>query len=271
MGAIAVQVSNYGTAGTAPIIVTNNSIEAQRGPGIFASSSDKAVIIANNTIRSSGTTAVRGEGIVVQDVACVKISGNVIYHVNTNYYAVRITAVSFSTSEHEVSNNTIYATGDGGILMNVFPTFTLNNCLVFGNSIRNLTAGVAYSFSSCNYLRFSSNYGSSTAITLRVSSCLRVRYTGNQIVSTSAGYAAIFTGTNTGSIFDESNDLRCLTQNDAGNGTIISQYGNAAPASSGIWDVSDRVIQSVSVVGQPKGWRCTVASSPGTWVSEGNL
>jgi len=33
----------------------------------------------------------------------------------------------------------------------------------------------------------------------------------------------------------------------------------------------DRFAQQVSVVGQPKGWSCTVAGTPGTWVSEGNL
>lgn len=271
MAAIAVQINDSVSVNTAPIVVSSNTIEANRGPGIFALAADKAIIISDNNIRSTGTTAVRGEAIVVQDVACIKIKNNAIYHVNTNYYAIRITAVTYSSSEHEVTNNTVYATGGGGLLMNVFPTFTLNNCLVSGNSIRNLTTGVAYSFAGCNYLRFSNNYGSSTSITLNVNGCLRSRYTGNQIVSTSVGAAAIFTGTNTGSIFDESNDLRCVTENNAGNGTIISQYGNAAPASSGTWAVGDRVIQSVPVVGQPKGWRCTVAGTPGTWVSEGNL
>ena len=51
---------------------------------------------------------------------------------------------------------------------------------------------------------------------------------------------------------------------------IISQYNNAAPA-SGNWAVGDRVIQSVPAVGTSKGWRCTLAGLPGTWVSEGNL
>ncbi len=47
-------------------------------------------------------------------------------------------------------------------------------------------------------------------------------------------------------------------------------YGTVAPA-SGTWAVGDMAINSVPVVGQPKGWRCTVAGTPGTWVSEGNL
>jgi hypothetical protein len=47
-------------------------------------------------------------------------------------------------------------------------------------------------------------------------------------------------------------------------------YATAAPT-TGTWQVGDRVFNSVPVVGQPKGWLCTVAGTPGTWVSEGNL
>jgi hypothetical protein len=47
-------------------------------------------------------------------------------------------------------------------------------------------------------------------------------------------------------------------------------YATAAPI-AGTWQVGDRVFNSVPVVGQPKGWLCTVAGTPGTWVSEGNL
>jgi hypothetical protein len=47
-------------------------------------------------------------------------------------------------------------------------------------------------------------------------------------------------------------------------------YGTAIP-STGTWNVGDRVINSVPTVGQPKSWACTVAGTPGTWVSEGNL
>ena len=39
----------------------------------------------------------------------------------------------------------------------------------------------------------------------------------------------------------------------------------------GTWAIGDRAQQATPVVGQPKGWMCTVAGNPGTWVSEGNL
>jgi hypothetical protein len=47
-------------------------------------------------------------------------------------------------------------------------------------------------------------------------------------------------------------------------------YANAAPT-TGTWAVGDRVVRATPVVGQPKAWVCTVAGTPGTWVSEGNL
>lgn len=44
----------------------------------------------------------------------------------------------------------------------------------------------------------------------------------------------------------------------------------AAPTTE-TWAVGDVCINSAPVVGSPKGWRCTVGGTPGTWVSEGNL
>lgn len=48
-------------------------------------------------------------------------------------------------------------------------------------------------------------------------------------------------------------------------------FQRASAPSVGTWAVGDRVQQLTPVVGQPKGWVCTVAGNPGTWVSEGNL
>ena len=48
-------------------------------------------------------------------------------------------------------------------------------------------------------------------------------------------------------------------------------FQSAASPSVGTWIVGDRAQQLTPVVGQPKGWMCTVAGNPGTWTSEGNL
>jgi hypothetical protein len=44
-----------------------------------------------------------------------------------------------------------------------------------------------------------------------------------------------------------------------------------APWNGMAWNAGDRAIKIPPVVGQPKAWACTVAGTPGTWVSEGNL
>lgn len=46
---------------------------------------------------------------------------------------------------------------------------------------------------------------------------------------------------------------------------------STAPFSTTAWNVGDRAIRSVPSIGSPKAWICTVAGTPGTWVSEGNL
>lgn len=47
-------------------------------------------------------------------------------------------------------------------------------------------------------------------------------------------------------------------------------WAAAAPI-TGTWDRGDRAFHSAPVVGSPKGFICTVAGTPGTWVSEGVL
>lgn len=47
-------------------------------------------------------------------------------------------------------------------------------------------------------------------------------------------------------------------------------YASAAPT-TGSWVVNDQVYNSTPTVGQPLGWICTVAGTPGTWVALSNL
>lgn len=54
------------------------------------------------------------------------------------------------------------------------------------------------------------------------------------------------------------------------NGNNITSYGTGIPT-VGTWVKGDRIINVNATVGQPKSWVCTVAGTPGTFVSEGNL
>jgi hypothetical protein len=53
-------------------------------------------------------------------------------------------------------------------------------------------------------------------------------------------------------------------------GAPIIMMGTAPPT-TGTYPVGSRVFNSAPAVGSPKGWICTVAGTPGTWVSEGDL
>jgi hypothetical protein len=53
-------------------------------------------------------------------------------------------------------------------------------------------------------------------------------------------------------------------------GTADTYWGTAAPT-TGTFNQGDRFFNSAATVGNPKSWVCTVAGTPGTWVSEGNL
>jgi len=51
---------------------------------------------------------------------------------------------------------------------------------------------------------------------------------------------------------------------------LTMDIASAAPT-TGTWKRGDRIFNRFPSVGQPKSWVCTVAGTPGTWVSEGNL
>ena len=65
-------------------------------------------------------------------------------------------------------------------------------------------------------------------------------------------------------------------------GTLLNIFGikysgedgqwvsNAEPTKLN-WNVGDRVTNFTPAIGQPKGWVCITAGTPGTWVSDGNL
>ena len=55
------------------------------------------------------------------------------------------------------------------------------------------------------------------------------------------------------------------------NGRMNHTYTDTLPPTTGTWNVGDVCDNRVAAVGSPKRWLCTVAGTPGTWVSEGIL
>jgi hypothetical protein len=63
---------------------------------------------------------------------------------------------------------------------------------------------------------------------------------------------------------------KVILANNIENGTFQSNK-QSAPPSTGTWRVTDIVWNSAPASGQPAGWVCTVAGTPGTWVAMANL
>jgi hypothetical protein len=271
VGSITVGIGNYGSGNSSPVSVIGNHIFAQRGPAIFANTSDKSILIEGNTIRSTGTSTARGEGLLVINCSHVKIHNNVIYHANPNFQALRVTSSAADFSYHQCTNNTVYANGGGGIIFNQAGGGTSSNGLVAENTVWSAGASIAYSFEKCDNYRIHGNHGESTGVVFTLTNCLRAQLTGNRFASALGTYSIIFTGTNTEGVCDESNELAGVVENDPGNGMMISQIADAAPPGSGLWAIGDRVIRRTSALASPMGWRCVANGNPGTWVSEGDL
>jgi hypothetical protein len=265
--------TTYPTGTINEVIVSNNRINAPRGPGIAVQACGVPVMVTDNSIISTGTTAVRGEAIYCANSVGVQITNNTISHLNTNYNAIGINATAATVANAvSVRGNRIRGT-TYGIGFNVSTGGTFQNINICDNLVTGLSSLGLFIQSMTGYF-ITGNYIESTGIVLSVSNCPKGSIVGNRFYSNFGSYSIIFTGAaagNAGTIVNETNTLDGTVENDPGTGAIISKFGNAAPAGSGLWNVGDRVIQSVPVVGQPKGWRCTVAGNPGTWVSEGNL
>jgi len=267
-------IATYPTGTISEVIVSNNHITAQRGPGISVQTCGVPVQVDGNIILSTGTTAVRGEAIYCLNADGVQIKNNTIKHFNTNYSAIGVGASALTLDGISVVGNRIRGT-KYGISFNPVGGGAYTNVVITGNIISGLSDNALY-VQDITGLQISNNNLSSTGLVFALNSCPKTRLTANRFFSSFVSFAISFAGSagaNAGTIVDESNDLSGVVENSSttSTGVIISQYGSAAPAGSGYWNVGDRVIQSVPVVGNPKSWRCTVAGNPGTWVSEGNL
>ena len=142
--------------------------------------------------------------------------------------------------------------------------------VISGNQISNPST-VAMDIQAARKVTISDNVVLGQALAFRLGKCPNARITNNIFESSDTVNATnLFAAGNTGSFLSENNSLIGKVENASDSGVLISQFAAAAPT-TGTWAVGDRVIQLTPVVGNPTGWRCTVAGTPGTWVSEGNL
>jgi len=262
------------SAGLSPCICSdNNIIDIVNYFGIEVASSVGSVSITGNVIRLINNTSSNTIGVYINAASnCTVTGNNIILSASTNTIGIALSANGVATNNTVIQGNNIVNSGYAGIrtlqvgaFLNYVVTITGNICTTTSATSIPLIVNSGQSFQVTGNV-FTANAAYAATLT----STTIARFANNQITSTGS-LAFVTSGTCTSSFYDMTNYNGAVTAiQNAATGCIVQQLNNAAPATSS-WAVGDRMEQSVPVVGQPKGWRCTVAGAPGTWVSEGNL
>jgi hypothetical protein len=247
----------YGDGTISYLSMINNTIETQKALSAVNFSNQPAKTITidyflchNNIIKTAG-----GHGLYFTTVTMTSVSIEWNRITVVGAYRQIYWGVGALSSRVSLTDNTMFA--------NTFNAQGIE-CVVSGaSSIR------------CNR-NFAVNTASTFYITYNLNATGYVEFCGNTLENGTSGLCAITASdilakdnrainvsgasTLTGRYF---NEISTTTG-------VVKTYAAAAPA-AGTWKVGDVCVQLTPAVGQPKGWRCTVAGTPGTWVSEGNL
>lgn len=160
-----------------------------------------------------------------------------------------------NTTSNNLSLRDSKIVGDFSSRMMLLTTNTIPTIIIDRNYIKRIATGTIYSqVDGSDYIQFTNNFVD--GITVYGGSKLTatdIFYADNRLINTSGAANLI------GRYFDQMLD-----------GGLVRTTGTAAP-STGTWKVGDYCRKTNPSAGQPKGWYCTVAGTPGTWVSEGNL
>ena len=269
-----ISISNL-QAGLTPCSVSGNTITNIRNYyGVVVASSLGGVSITGNAIELDTNAASTSVGVYINASSNCLVTSNSISLPNALAgTGIFVFANGVDTENTIVSNNTVLGGTFAGVRFDRTAAFVNRRVSVSGNMVSGgSTANICYRFTAVVGGTVSNNVGvSDTANACTASNATELRLTGNNF-TTSGTRSFVTSGTCTGSYYDKTNysgNAVTFIQN-AATGLIVEVLNNASPGASN-WAVGDRVEQSVPVVGQPTGWRCTVAGVPGTWVSEGNL
>lgn len=271
----AITVTGLASFGGGATVQISNNVVAEHTvyQGIYITGMQIPVVIEGGgiTLPSTNTT---GAALRITNCTNVSVGGVSIANQGTGQ---GVLLQSLTNASSKISFSNIQVTSQAGT------PFSVTNALSLGVADLKITGcDISTTSSTPNGLSISgvtdgiiSNNKISVGgqSVLNHQGCSGTTYVGNVWKRASGVVFVTFGGTGSLNIFDKTN--RGVTANNAvvnGStaGVLIELNGSAAPA-VGTWNVGDRVNQSVPVVGNPKGWRCTVAGAPGTWVSEGNL
>lgn len=252
-----------------PIIVSNNSLNSVRGPCVAVISTGGPVTVKNNvTTLNCADTAANPISIYVSNAPRTSVTENTVNHTSPSQAIYALSRSGITFNDLEISNNSVEASVLG-ISVTRLDTAVFESVRINENYVKGAPTN-AMIVKNATGVTMSGNILNSLGVVLEVQFCPGTMVANNAFYGPAGSNGVIFANGCTGSVFAENNVLTTRMENNAASGVIVCRYGSATPA-VGSWNVGDRIIQSVPAVGQPKGWRCTVAGAPGTWVSEGNL
>jgi hypothetical protein len=269
--------------------VTNNTVSFSNasvvaiyvGHASGAGTDNGFSVVANNVVNGSGVGSV---GVRVTDnMYNVTVANNAISGCDIS---IRCSSDAQSTFGYTVIGNQCIDWATGGIL--VWPMFGAETALsIVANNRIFATSPSATSYGiiaagKTNCIGNIIGSAQTAGITINGDNCI---VSGNDI-DNPAGFSIDF-GTSAGSyvvgnkisrdvnisasstfFMNIGASIERTSKLNLGTSTFVS--GTVAPT-TGTWARGDRVFNGQPAVGQPKSWACTVAGTPGTWVSEGNL
>jgi hypothetical protein len=272
------QNTNVNTGGitvnatTAPVIsasIRSNTVQGSLGKGLVLTTNSAFVEVADNTFLSN----VGNDISVVPNAGNANIAGHNIVRnriVRTSGSAVTGIAIDMQASTRTLvvkgnritgNDNTTVSDQNAGIRI----SSQTENARIIDNEIDNFY----YGFYAAQYYTTgrSPNY-------IYERNTFRDCNTGFMISGTTGNHTIPLVDNR---FINVTTQVSGAALGGATVGRIVTRLGDkftwqttAAPA-TGAWDVGDQSANSTPAVGQPKGWMCTVAGTPGTWVSTGNL
>lgn len=262
---------NLDSAFMAVEVIGNHVSDIVNGSAGIAVNAGPAVIEGNVVIQSAGVTT--NIGILVNTASNVRVGNNQISIDTSITTGIGIQSlVGANITNIQVVGNQILGCSARHIRLITSAAFLTNGITVTGN----ITTSAS---SNCIPLEMDhvsngavngNSFGTAGNLIISASTCVQITYAGNILVGGTAAPQTVFSGVSNGSYFDKSNVLGTFVDNQS-TGLTTELLRSATPGAGNRSAVGDRIEQQVPIVGNPKGWRCTVAGNPGTWISEGNL
>lgn len=235
-------------------VIASNIIARTAGIGIFMTNRPFGVqVCANRIINSTAESVYFQTTNNPSDIGNVLVDGN---HIDTTSTSggILFDALYSTTYDNKVSNNKILGNDNTNVSVFNSGVYVRGKVQISGNTITKFYRGVVFDESGTT-LDFSWVCAN------------------NFIVDC---YYGIDGGQGTGTRIAQGNQFRSNTTQvvNCWEGQIVSnrsRINGVSPPTTGVWGHGDHMQNSSPTIGQPKGWFCTTAGSPGTWVSEGNL